>query len=226
MRRRTFIAGGLLLLLGPRPSPAAAQESRLILALGNAGFLDPGAILAATGARVVHETGDRTLDDFAVVVLADVAYAALPPRVRAGVVAYVNAGGALLITGGPDSWGAGGYQPLAPILPFKLLGHQDWGAVPFREPVPIQPGHPILAGVEFIPVGTVNWVEVAQGANEILRLAGGPHNYPFSLIAEKGSGAGDVLGMTFDPNQLRGQASLDRFVRNVIAYLLAVSQVS
>jgi uncharacterized membrane protein len=197
----------------------------VILALGNAGFLDPAAIRAASGARVVHEIGGRTLDDFAVVVLADVSYAALPPRVRTDVAAYVTAGGALLITGGPHSWGAGGYQPLAPILPFKLLGHRDWGAVPFREPVPVQPSHPILAGVEFIPIGTVNSVELAPGANEILRLAGGPHNYPFSLIAEKWSGAGDVLGMTFDLNELRGQSSLDLFVRDVINYLLAGSRV-
>ena len=35
--------------------------------------------------------------------------AALPPQVQDGMVAYVNAGGTLLVTGGPQAWGAGGY---------------------------------------------------------------------------------------------------------------------
>lgn len=101
MHRRTIIAVGLLLLLSPRSTAAAAQEPRLILALGDAGFLEPAAIRAATGAQVVREIGGRKLKDFSVVVLADVAYAALPPQVQDVVAAYVNAGGALLITGGP-----------------------------------------------------------------------------------------------------------------------------
>ncbi len=158
-------------------------------------------------------------------VLADVAYSKLPPRVQDALETYVNTGGALLITGGPHSWGAGGYQAMASILPFKILGNQDWGAVPFREPVPIQPGHPILAGVEFIPIGTVNRVEVAPGATEILRLAGGPHNYPLTLIAEKRSGAGAVLGLTFDPNRLGKMHNRGSFVQEVMAYLLAVSRL-
>lgn len=225
MHRRTIIAVGLWLLLGASLTASAAQESRLILALGDTGFLDPAAIQAATGGRVVREMGGRKLKDVSAVILADVAYGALPPRVRDGLVAYVNAGGALLITGGPRSWGAGGYQALAPILPFKILGRQDWGAVPFREPVPIYPGHPILTGVEFMPIGTVNWVEVAPGATEILRLAGSSHNYPQTLIAAKRSRAGEVLGMTFDPNRLSGMRDLGRFVGNVIASLLAASRL-
>jgi uncharacterized membrane protein len=219
-----IIAVGLLLLLSAC-STAAAQEPRLILALGDTRFLDPAAIQAATGARVVRELGGRQITDFSVVILADVAYTALPPQVQEGVVAYVNAGGALLVTGGPQAWGAGGYQALASILPFTILGGQDWGALPFREPVPVQPDHPILAGVEFIPIGTVNWVEVAPGATEILRLAGGPNNYPHTLIAEKRLGAGEVFGMTFDLSQLRGMRNLDLFVQNVITYLLAVSRL-
>lgn len=224
MPRRTIIAVGLLLLLSAC-STAVAQEPRPILALGDAGFLDPATIQAATGAQVVRGVGGRRLTDFSVVVLADVAYRALPPRVRDRMIAYVNSGGALLITGGPQSWGAGGYQALGSILPFKILGHRDWGAVPFREPVPIQPGQPILAGVEFIPIGSVNWVEVRPGATEILRLAGSRNNYPSTLIAEKRSGAGDVLGMTFNLNQLSGMRDRDLFVRNVITYLLAVSRL-
>ena len=91
--------------------------------------------------------------------------------------------------------------------------------------MPVQPDHPILAGVEFIPIGTANWVEVAPGATEILRLAGGPKNYPLTLIAEKRSGAGDVLGVTFNLNQLSGMRNLDLFVQNVITYLLARSRL-
>lgn len=225
MRWRTIIAIGLWLLLSACSTTAAAQGPPLILALGNTGFLHPAAIQAATGARVVRQMGGRKLKEYSVVVLADVAYRALPRQVRDGLIDYIKSGGALLITGGPHSWGAGGYQALASILPFKILGRQDWGAVPFREPVPVQPSHPILAGVEFIPIGTVNFVEVAPGATEILRLAGTPQNYPQTLIAEKRSGAGDVLGMTFDLNQLRGMRNLDLFVQNIISYLLAAPQL-
>jgi hypothetical protein len=45
------------------------------------------------------------------------------------------------------------------------------------------------------------------------------------LIAEKRSGGGEVLGMTFDLNQLRGMRDRDLFVRKVITYLLTVSRL-
>ncbi len=224
MQRGLIVASSLLILLGICTPAPAAQEPPAILALGNIGFLDIPAIQASTGDVVVREMGTRKLRGFVAVILADISYAALPREVQDGLAAYVSSGGAVLVTGGAQSWGAGGYQPLSSILPFTIRGSQDWGAVPFRETVPIQPGHPILAGVQFVPIGTVNWVSVAPGATEILRSAGGG-TFPAPLIAEMGVGSGLVLGFAFDPNQLTGMSSRALFIKNTITYLLASSRV-
>jgi len=235
MRTRLVVIIGLLLVLGCLPGLAAAQSARMILALGSTGFLDPGSIQAATGAEVKTDLDKFKLKDFSVVVLANIAFPALPDPVQQGLVQYVTDGGALLITGGSQSFGSGGYQAVASIIPFQIRSASDWRFTPFRSPVPIQPGHPILAGVTFITVGNLNDTNPRADATEILQAAGGGSagrtqsggggSYPYPLIAELGVGAGRVIGIAFDLNEFAGMQDRDLFVRNTIGYLVNASRI-
>jgi hypothetical protein len=210
----------------------------MILALGSTGFLDPRSIQAAAGAEVKATLDTFKLNDFSVVVLANIAFSALPDPVQQGLVQYVSAGGALLITGGSQSFGSGGYQAVAPIIPFQIRSAGDWRFTPFRSPVPIQPGHPILAGVTFITVGNLNDMNPRADATEILQAAGGGSaagraqgsaggggSYPYPLIAELSVGAGRVIGIALDLNEFAGMPDRDLFVKNTIGYLLNASRI-
>jgi len=234
MRTRLVVGIVLLLALGGLPGLVAAQSARMILALGNTGFLDPKGIQAATGAEVMTGLDKFQLKDFSVVVLANIAFPALPGPVQQGLVQYVNYGGTVLITGGAQSFGSGGYDAVAPIIPFQIRSASDWRFTPFRSPVPIQPGHPILAGVTFITVGNLNDMNPRADATEILQAAGGGSaaggaggggSYPYPLIAELGLGAGRVIGIAIDLNEFAGMQDRDLFVRNTIGYLLRASGI-
>jgi hypothetical protein len=199
-----------------------------VLALGSLGFLDARAAAAAIGAEVLQELRDAKLADVSVVLLANIAFSALPPSVQQGLVEYVQGGGSLWLTGGPQAFGGGGYRTVAALLPFELRSDADWRAIPFRPPVPLQPGHPILAGVQFGTIGAVNDMNPRGGAVEILRAAGGGSagtgSYPYPLIAEMSVGTGRVLGVAFDPNDAGTLPDRARFVDNVLRYLLASSR--
>jgi hypothetical protein len=209
----------------------------MVLALGNTGFLNPTDIQAATGAVVKQDLEKFQLKGFAVVVLANVAFGGLPGPVQQGMVQYVNDGGAVLITGGGQSFGSGGYQAVASILPFQIRSANDWRFTPFRPPVVLQPGHPTMGGVSFIPIGGLNDMNPRPDAPEILQAAGGGSaagrvtggggggSYPYPLIAEVTTGAGRVLGIAFDLNEFAGMRDRDLFVRNTIAYLLSASRM-
>jgi hypothetical protein len=239
MRTRLVVGIVLLLALGCLPGLAAAQSARMILALGSTGFLDPRSIQAATGAEVKRDLEKFQLKDFSVVVLANIAFSALPDPVQQGLVEYMSAGGALLITGGSQSFGSGGYQAVASIIPFQIRSAGDWRFTPFRPPVPIQPGHPILAGVTFITVGNLNDMNPRADATEILqaaghgaagplapgRASGGGGSYPYPLIAELSVGAGRVIGIALDLNEFAGMPDRDLFVKNTIGYLLNASRI-
>ena len=226
MRLWKIVLVGISLMLG-WAAAAEAAGPRLILALGNASFIDAQAILKATGAEVTKDPGKAPLKDVAVLVLADVPFGSLPQPVQGGLVEYVSSGGAVLITGGAQSFGSGGYQAVAPIIPFEIRSDNDWRAFPFRSPVPLQPGHPILAGIlgqRFITIGTLNDMNPRPGATEILQSPGGG-SYMSPLIAELGVGAGRVIGVAFDPNLLTGWDLRDLFVQNTLNYLLASSRL-
>jgi len=248
MHRGWVARAFLCLALGWSSPLLAAQSAPAILALGNTAFLNPAAIQASTGAEVKTGPDGFALKDFAVIVLANVAYASLPDLVQQGLVEYVTEGGTLLLTGGPQAFGSGGYQAVAPIVPFEIRSTSDWRAIPFRTPVALQPGHPILAGVAFITVGNVNDMNPRPGATEILQSAGGGSaagrvtggtgpggvpgsggtgggSYLYPLIAEIGVGAGRVLGIAFDLNEFRGMRDLGQFVQNTMTYLHGVSRL-
>ncbi len=258
MRRRWVLMAGMTMAVGCLFSVEAAQAPRpsspMILALGSTSWLNASDIEAATGAVVKQDMGQFQLKDFAVIVLANVPFASLPAPVQQGLVEYVNNGGSLLITGGSQSFGSGGYQAVAPIIPFEIRATGDWRATPFRSPIPIQPGHPILSGVSFITVGAVNDMNPRADATEILQASGGGSatrcqvvggrvvggrvvggrtvcqgggggSYPYPLIAEVGVGAGRVIGVALDLNDLAGMRDRDLFVRNTIGNLLRASQM-
>jgi hypothetical protein len=210
----------------------------MILALGNTSWLNANDVRAATGAVATQDPGQFQLKDFAVIVLANVAFGGLPGPVQQGLVDYVTNGGAVLITGGSQSFGSGGYQAVASIIPFQIRTSSDWRPTPFRPPVPIQPGHPIMAGVTFLTIGAVNDMNPRPDASEILQAAGGGSaagraaggsggggSFPYPLITELGVGAGRVIGIAFDLNDLAGMRDRDLFVRNTLGYLLRVSRM-
>jgi hypothetical protein len=228
MRTRLACVAGVIFFLGWASVALSAQSSRVILVLGHASFISPTSVQQATGAEVSQDPS-MPLKNVAVLVLANTPFPSLPQPIQDGLADYVAAGGALFITGGPQSFGSGGYKAVAPIIPFQIRSDSDWRFMPFRPPVPVQPGHPILAGVEFITVGAVNDMNPRPDATEILQSPGGGSagggSYLYPLIAELAVGSGRVIGIAFDLNDFGGMRTRDLFVQNTLSYLLAASRV-
>lgn len=228
MRIRLAVLAGCCGLLACVAVASAGQVGPTILVLGNAGFINPATVHKATGADLSDDP-NTPLKDVAVLVLANVPFPSLPQPIQDGLIPYVGGGGALLITGGPQSFGSGGYQAVVPLVPFQIRSNDDWRVIPFRPPIPVQPGHPILAGVTFITVGAVNDMNPRPDATEILRSAGGGRatgggTYPYPLVAEVRVGAGRVIGVACDLNDFGGMRDRDLFVQNILTYLFAVSR--
>lgn len=215
--------------------PASAGAAKLILALGDDSYIPSNAI---QGAEVKKELGEYELVEFAVVVLSNVSYGGLPAAVQGGLSEYLSRGGSLLITGGPNAYGSGGYQAMADILPFEIRADQDWTARPFKPVLPLQPGHPILEGVTFRTVGNFNDLNPSPAAVEIAQYAGGGlgrgigggpgrigGTFPNPMVAERRVGQGTVVGVAFDLGQevRGGWADGSRFGQNLVNYLVALS---
>lgn len=241
---------GLLLGLFVLLRHGAAEPAKLILALGDDSYIPAEAVNALTGAEIKRELGGRDLQEFSVLILSNIPYGLLPPSVREGIPEFVNRGGSLLITGGPNSYGSGGYEGMASLIPFEIRAKEDWRSVPFKPIIFIEPEHPILAGVTFRTVGNFNDLNPKKtGATEIARYAGGGRTitiqepivgpdgkptgiqtrretigarYPSPLIAQQRVGQGTVLGIAFDPGReiSDGWVEGPRFVQNVLTYLL------
>lgn len=210
---------GVLLGVSLWSSAAAAEPSKIVLALGDTSYLPAGAV---TGTEVTSELGDRDLTEFAVVILSNIPYNRVPGAVRERLAEFLDQGGSLLITGGPNAYGSGGYQPMADVIPFEIRTSNDWRAVPFLQIIPLEPGHPILRGVTFRTVGSFNDLNPKPGATEIAQYAGGKTGYPSPLIAEQQVGQGTVLGVAFDLSReiQGGWTDGSRFVQNLLAYLV------
>lgn len=213
--------------------PGTAIASKLVLALGDASYLSPASVTAWTGADVELVLGEYEVDEFAVVILSNISYAAIPEPVRQSLSDFLGRGGSLLITGGPNGYGSGGYQPIADILPFQIYAEQDWRAHPFKAVIPLQPGHPILQGVTFRTVGNFNDLNPKAGAVELGRYAGGRVVGGFRggavfqspLIAEQTAGSGTVVGIAFDLGQevQSDWADGSLFLQNLLTYLVSRS---
>ncbi|MFQ5655929.1 MAG: hypothetical protein ACE5G5_00125 [Candidatus Methylomirabilales bacterium] len=228
MARRMFsrLLIGLLLGLGLWTNAGAAEPSKLILALGDLSYMSPDAVRAWTNAEARNELGDRELLEFAVVILSNVPYAAVPADVQERLPEFVSKGGSLLITGGPNSFGSGGYQAIAPLVPFEFRGTDDWHAFPFKAVFPLQKNHPFFQGVTFRVMGTFNDLNPKPGATILAEYAGGrvatgAAFFQSPLINEQQVGQGIVIGVAFDlGREVNGWIDGNRFVRNVIVYLV------
>lgn len=226
--RRLALAGAILLF--STGSALAQTPQKVILSLGNDTYLPRQEIEAATGAKMVRELKELELKEVSVLLLSNIAFTALPQPVQTGLVDFVTAGGGLLITGGPQSFGSGGYQAVGPIIPFNIRSSNDWMSVPFKPGLVIQSGNPVIAGVTFPTFGTFNDLNPRPGASEVLQYAGGGlaeggARYPSPLIAELRSGGGLVVGVAFDPNQMGNWPDASRFGLNVVRYLFDNSRL-
>lgn len=215
---------GLAILV---PAGLAAQApKRLILALGADGYLGTAGVQDATGATLIKDLGRWKVTDLSVIVLSNIGFESLPGPIQAGLTEFLGQGGSLLITGGPQSFGSGGYgdRPIAAALPFAIRAPKDWIGRPFRLALPVRADHPILSGIRLPLVGNFNDMNPKGTATEIAQYAGGGF-YISPLIGEH-SGAGTVLGLAFDPNEVVGSWSDGpAFVRNTIQYLLERSRI-
>ncbi len=192
--RRGFVAAlialfGLLASVGPAAAqlPGAPPPSqRVILSFGNDQFIPKSAAESLTGARFQSDfSGLRYLDDASVIVLADIAYAQLPAVLQASLGEWVNLGGSLLVTGGNNAFGFGGYAgtPLGGLLPLRP-GSTDTTGHGFSPTYVLNPAHPVFAGVTTATMANFNETSMAGDATPLLEYRG----------ASKGGAAGG--GMT------------------------------
>lgn len=231
----------------PGPRDLAAGAGRMILSLGDDSYLTWSEVESTTGAVVKRELGESPLAAFSLVILSNASYGSLPEAVRDGLADYLARGGAVLVTGGKQSYGSGGYAgtALADLLPLKPR-RDDFGYNPYGPTLLLQPRHPILQGVALPPMGYFNDLELNSGAVEIAQyrkgskaafagggdpggreIAGGGRR-TMPLIAEKSVGQGTILAIALDmalPLDKDVWKDRDRFARNCIEYLLQRSGI-
>jgi hypothetical protein len=227
-----------MILVVAGPAAGAEPLPKLVLALGDTSYLGEEAV-AQAGAALRLELGEFGLDEYSLLILANVPLAAIPAGVREGLPDFLSKGGSLLLTGGPGAFGSGGYEAIASILPFGLRGGGDWRANPFKPVLLLESGHPIFAGVSFPTIGAFNDLNPRPGASELAQYQGGGVARPgigagaagageggakfaSPLIAEAGVGSGAVVGVAFDLGaEVRGGwGAGPQFVRNIVKYLV------
>jgi hypothetical protein len=216
----------------------------MILSLGDDSYITWSELQSQAGAVVVREQGDVPLAGFSLVVLSNIGYASLPEGVRDGLQGYLEQGGSLLITGGKQSYGSGGYAgtEVADLLPLRP-SRDDWLPHPFGPTFILQPNHPILRGVVVPTMAFFNELDLSGGAVEIAQyrkaskagIVGGGDpgggqvqgggRRPMPLIAERRSGGGTVIAVALDLTLTGEWKDRDRFARNCIDYLLQQSRI-
>jgi hypothetical protein len=188
--------------------------------------------------------GDVPLTDISLVVLSNVSHNSLPETVRDGLGDFLGRGGSLLVTGGNQAYGSGGYAgtPLGDLLPLKP-DRDDWVPHPFGPTLIFEPGHPILRDVVIPTMAFFNELELNNGAQEIAQyrkaskaafagggdpgggeIAGGGRR-PMPLIAERSVGPGTILAIALDLTLTGDWKDRDRFAQNCIEYLLYRSRI-
>jgi hypothetical protein len=235
------------IVLGSRlgwPQEPWAQSGAMILSLGDDSYITWSELESRTGIVVKREAGDAPLTDFSLLVLSNVSYASLPEGVRDGLRGYLEQGGAMLITGGKQSYGSGGYADteLADLLPLRP-SRDDWLPHPFGPTLILQPGHPILKGIEIPTMAFFNELDLNGGAVEIAQyrkaskagivgggdpgggqIQGGGRR-PMPLIAERRSDAGTILAVALDLALTGEWKDRNRFAQNCAEYLLQQSRI-
>lgn len=239
------VVTGALLGWALSPSPdLLADGGPTILSLGDDSYVTWPEVESRTGAVVRRELGDSPLAGFSVVVLSNVGYDSLPEAVRDGLPDYLARGGSLLVSGGKQSYGSGGYAgtALANLLPLKP-SRDDWLPHPFGPTLILQPDHPILRGVVILTMAFFNELDLGAGAVEIAQyrkgskaaFAGGGNpgggevqgggRRPMPLIAERSVGSGTILAIALDMTLTGDWKDRDRFAQNCVEYLLQRSRV-
>ena len=226
------------------PPDLLAESGPMILSLGDDSYVTWSEVESRTGAVVKRELGDVLLIDISLVVLSNVSYNSLSETVRDGLGDYLGRGGSLLVTGGNQAYGSGGYAgtALADLLPLKPL-RDDWVPHPFGPALIFEPGHPILKDVVIQTMAFFNELDLNSGALEIAQyrkaskaafaggqnpggseIAGGGRR-PMPLIAERSVGSGTVLAIALDMTLTGEWKDRDRFAQNCVEYLLQRSRI-
>ncbi len=226
------------------PLDLLAQDSRLILSLGDDSYITWSEVESRTGGVVNREIGEWSLTDFSVLVLSNISYTSLPEGLRDRLGEYLAHGGSLLVTGGKQSYGSGGYAgtELADLLPLRP-SRDDWLPHPFGPTLILQPGHPILKGIEIPTMAFFNELDLNGGAVEIAEyrkaskagIVGGRDpgggevqgggRRPMPLIAERSVGDGTILAVALDMMLTGDWRDRDRFAQNCVEYLLQRSRI-
>lgn len=243
----TVVTGILLSWALGSPQDLLADAGPSILSLGDDSYVTWSEVEGRTGAVVRREIGDSSLTEFSVVILSNASYDSLPEAVRNGLADYLERGGSLLVSGGKQSYGSGGYvgTELAELLPLKP-SRDDFGYNPYGPTLLLQPRHPILQGVALPPMGYFNELELNSGAVEIAQYRkgskaaftggrdpgggeiGGGGRRPMPLIAEKSVGQGTILAIAMDMALSLDKDTWkdrDRFAQNCVEYLLQRSKI-
>lgn len=231
----------------PGPQNLTAGSGPMILSLGDDSYVAWPEVESRTGAVVTHELGDTPLAAFSLVILSNVSYDSLPDVVRDRLADYLALGGSVLVAGGKQSYGSGGYAgtALADILPLKPL-RDDFGYNPYGPTILLQPNHPILQGVTFPSMGYFNDLQLNSDAVEIAQyrkgskaafagggdpgggeIAGGGRRL-MPLIAERSQGRGTILAIALDMALALDKdvwKDRERFARNCVEYLLQRSGI-
>ena len=238
----TVLGGGFL-----GPPGLLADGGPTILSLGDDSYVNWSEVESRTGAVVRRELGDAPLAAFSVVILSNVSYDSLPEAVRDGLPDYLARGGSLLVSGGKQSYGSGGYAgtALADLLPLKP-SRDDFGYNPYGPTFLLQPMHPILQGVTLPPMGYFNDLDLNSGAVEIAqyrkgskaafaggrdpgdRVIEGGGRRLMPLIAERSLGQGTILAIAIDmalPMDKDVWKDRERFAQNCVDYLLQRSGI-
>lgn len=226
------------------PLDLSAANIPMILSLGDDSYIPWSEVELRTGAVVHRELGEWPLTDFSALVLSNISYTSLPEAVRHGLGEYLAHGGSVLVTGGKQSYGSGGYAAteLADLLPLRP-SRDDWLPHPFGPTLILQPGHSILKGVEIPTMAFFNELDLNGGALEIAEyrkaskagIVGGRDpgggevqgggRRPMPLIAERSVGTGTILAVALDMTLTGNWRDRDRFAQNCVEYLLQRSRI-
>lgn len=199
MRARWFIAGFSLFLsfcVADIVMSAEDASSKLILSLGNDSYLPQSAVEAATGAQLKRDLGGSDLIDFSLVILSGISYQGLPSEVQADLVDFVQRGGGLLVTGGSQAYGSGGFvgTDIGGMLPLKPRPN-DWVPHSFSPTFVLEPSHAILKGVTIITMAHFNELSLKSGSTLIAEYRGsGKAAVAGSGLLGTGEGFGPTVG--------------------------------
>ena len=207
------------------PLDLSAEKRPMILSLGVDSYITWSEVESRSGAVVKRELGESRLTDFSLLVLSNISYASLPEALRDGLQGYLSQGGSVLVTGGQQSYGSGGYAgtELADLLPLHP-SRGDWVRPPLGPTLILQPGHPILKDVEIPAMASFNELDLGSGAIEIARYVR-TQRLPHPLIAERRVGSGTMLAIALDMTLTGGWRDRDRFAQNCVEYLLQRSRI-